>query len=99
MLNLDFLEKGLRTVSPPHFMYAFSRKMFLMLCSINWQNFIVGLPLLLEILGNMCIAIVYFSGCDVKHFEIALIFLIKPFFSMTKKSRQKFKNHDNGKSF
>ena len=28
MLNLDFLEKGLGIVSPPHFMYDFSRKMF-----------------------------------------------------------------------
>ena len=28
MLNFEFLEKGLRIVSPPHFMYNFSRKMF-----------------------------------------------------------------------
>ena len=30
-----FSEKGLGLVSPPHFMYDFSRKMFLMLHSIN----------------------------------------------------------------
>ena len=33
------------------------------------------------------------------NFEINLIFLIKPFFYMTKKSRQKFKYLENGKSF
>ena len=35
MLNFDFLEKGLGIVSPPHFVYDFSRKMFFMLYSIN----------------------------------------------------------------
>ena len=34
MLNTGFLEKSLGVVSPPHFVYYFSRKMFLMLCSI-----------------------------------------------------------------
>ena len=58
MLNFKFLEKGLGMISPPHFVYDFSRKMFLMLYSINRPNFIVKLPLLLEILVNMCIAIV-----------------------------------------
>ena len=52
-----------------------------------WQNFIDGLPLPLEILGNMCIAIVYFPGCDVKDFEINLIFLIT--FSNWPKSQEK----------
>ena len=41
MLNLDFLEKGLRIVSPPRFVYGYSREMFLMLYSINWINLIV----------------------------------------------------------
>ena len=53
-----FLDKGLGIVSPAHFVYDFSTKMFLMLYSINWPNFIAWSPLLLEILGNMCIAIV-----------------------------------------
>ena len=43
-------------------------------------NFIVCLPLLLEILGNMCIT------TGVIKYEISLIFLIKPFLYMTKKS-------------
>ena len=50
-----------------------------MLYSIIWPNFIVWLPLLLEILGSMCIVIVCQLGCDVIKFEINLIFLTKPF--------------------
>ena len=57
MLNFNFSKKGLGLVSPPHCVYDFSRKMFLMLHSINRPNFIVWLPSLLEILGNMCISI------------------------------------------
>ena len=99
MLNFNFSEKGLRLVSPPHFVYDFSRKMFLMLHSINWPNFFVWLPLLLEILCSMCITIVCLPGCDVIKFEISLIFLIKPFQYMIRKSRQKFKYLENEKSF
>ena len=69
------------------------------LYSINWPNFIVWLSLLFEILGNMCITIVSFSGCDVRNFEINLIFLIKLLFYMTKNLRQKFKYLENEKSF
>ena len=60
MLSFDFLEKdlGLGIVSTPHFLYDFSRKMFLMLYSINQPTFIALLPLVLETLVNMCIAIV-----------------------------------------
>ena len=80
MLNFDFLDKSLRIVSPAHFVYDFSTKMLLMLYSINWPNFIAWLPLLLEILGNICIAIVFYPGCDVMDIEIDLIFLVVPFF-------------------
>ena len=58
MLNFDFLDKDLGIVSPAHFVYDFLTIMLLMLYSINWPNFIAWLPLLLEILDNMCIAIV-----------------------------------------
>ena len=58
MLNFDILDKGLGIVSPAYFVYDFLTKMFLMLYSINLPNFVVWLPLLLEILGNMCITIV-----------------------------------------
>ena len=38
--------------------WGMETKMFLKLHSINWPNFIVWLPLLLEILGKMCFTIV-----------------------------------------
>ena len=58
MLDFNFPEKGLGLVSPTDFVYDFSRKMFLMLHSINWPNFIVWLSLHLETFGNMGITIV-----------------------------------------
>ena len=92
-------------VSPPHCVWFFKNvfknfsKMFLMLCSINWANFFAWLSLLLEILVNLCIAIVCWPGCDVINLEIKVIFLIKPFYHMTKKSKQKFRYFENEKSF
>ena len=47
----------------------------------------------------MCIVIVCFLVFDVINFKINLIFLIKPFFYMTKKSRQKLKYLENKESF
>ena len=41
MLNFDHLERGLPMVSPLHFVYDISRKVFLMLYSINSLNFVV----------------------------------------------------------
>ena len=35
MLSFDFLGKSLGIVSPSHFVYTFSRKMFLILHSVN----------------------------------------------------------------
>ena len=35
MLNFDFLKEGVGIVSPQHFVYDSSRKMFLKLYSIN----------------------------------------------------------------
>ena len=51
-----------------------------MFYSINLPIFIARLPLHLEILGNMCIAICFLTGCDIMVFETDLIFLIEPFF-------------------
>ena len=99
MLNFNFWRKSLGLVSPSDFVHEFSRKIFLMLHSINWPNFIVWLPLLHDILSNMCITIVYQPGCDVIKFEINHIFLIKPFRYMTRKSRQKLKYLEKEKSF
>ena len=47
----------------------------------------------------MCNAIVCFPGRDVINFEMNLIYLIKPFFYMIKKSSQKLKYLGNAKSF
>ena len=55
ILYFNFSHRTLGLISPPHFVNDFSRKIFLMLHSINWPNFMVWLPLLLEILDNMFI--------------------------------------------
>ena len=73
MLNFYFLGEGLEIVSSLYFVYEFSRKMFHLLDSTNGLNLIVWLPLLLEILDNMCIPIVCFPSYEVINFEIALI--------------------------
>ena len=91
--------KGSGNSSPRHFLNDFSRNMFFILYSINWPNFIVWLPVILELLDNIFIEIICFPGCDVINFEINLTFLIKLFFYITKKSRHKFKYLQNEKSF
>ena len=90
-----FLQKGMELVSPPYFVYVFSRKTFLKLYFINCRNF----NFLRYCVIYWDIAIVCFSGCGVIHFENNLIFLIKPFFYMTKTSSLKFKYLENKKSF
>ena len=52
---------GTQLVSLPHFMHDFWRKLFLLLYSITWPNFITWLPLLCKIFGNMCVVIVCWS--------------------------------------
>ena len=114
MLNFDFLDWSWNSFSTTFCVIIcvnISRKMLIMLYSINWPNFIVWLPLflhgynaiispwLLELLVNMCITIVCFTGCDVISFEINIIFLIKQVCYMTKNSRQNFKYFENEKSF
>ena len=69
-----------------------------MLYPINWQNFIVSSPLILEIIGNMYIVVICFPVYDVLHFEINLSFLTKQFFSMNKDFRKKIKYVKNKKS-
>ena len=55
------------------------KKLILFLSSITRPSFIIWLPLLFEILGNIRIVIVCLPGCDVIFFKINIIFLIKPF--------------------
>ena len=90
-LTWSFLFKkkgGLWLVSLSHFLHDFWRKIFLTLYATKWLNLIAWLPLLLEILGNMCIIITCFPVSDVIKFEITFSFRIKPFFYMTKTSGQ-----------
>ena len=83
------IKRSLELISLPHFLHNFWRKIFILLYSINWPRFIAWLLLLCEILGNMCIAIIFKPGCDVMNFEINLIFPIKPFFSTLPKIHHK----------
>ena len=63
-------KKGLRLVSPPYFGHEFSKtKKNFLLYSINWPNFIVSCPLLLEISSSMCIAIAFYSVRDIINFR------------------------------
>ena len=66
MLNFNFSEKVLALASPLHFVYDFSRKMLLMLHSINSPNFIVSLPLLLEI-WVICVLQLFFNQAVTSH--------------------------------
>ena len=50
------IKKSSETSLLPHFLDDFWRKTFMLFYSITWPN--VRLPLLREILGNMCIVIV-----------------------------------------
>ena len=80
-LILSFYKKRKRfgTSLFASFSAYFLKKILLLLYYINWPNFIVWLPLLCEILSNMCITIVCKPGCDAMNFEVNLILLIKPF--------------------
>ena len=86
MLNLIFQKSVLGLVSPPHFVYEFLRNMFHMLHSINWPNFIVSFLYFSRYWAIYVLQL--FVSWHVINFEINLIFLIKSFCYMTKKSRQ-----------
>ena len=69
-------KRGLELASLLHFMHDFWRKSFLLLYFIIWPNFNVWLPLIREILGNMCIVIAYciiilsVGHCDTVDFRV-----------------------------
>ena len=91
-LILSFCKKQnkcLELVPLPHFLHDFLRKIFILLYSINWPNFIAWLSLLREILGYMFIIIVCYPGCDVTNFKINLMFLIKTVFIYDQKVKIK----------
>ena len=82
---------------PPRSVYDVSRKVFLMLYSINWPNFIAWLPLHIETLNTMCIAIIRCPACDVINFDIDNSLFIKSFFYIITKSGQICKIYQKGK--
>ena len=84
MLSFDLLGKGLGIVFPPIVVYDFSRKMFLKLYCMNWPNVIVWMPLLLEILELYWNCL--FPVFDIVNFVFNLVFWIKQFFYVAKKS-------------
>ena len=51
-------KRSQKLVFLPYFLHDFWRKTFLLLYSIVWPNLIVWLPLIREIMSNMCIAII-----------------------------------------
>ena len=61
-------------VSPEHFVYDFSKKCFSCYIQLTKQ---IAMSLILETLGNMCIAIICFliiTSYEVIYFEINLTF-------------------------
>ena len=99
-LHKAFSKNGvLELVSLLHFLNAFCEKIFLTLYSTDWPSFIVWLSLLLAILGRMCIVVIFCPACGAIKFEINLKLLIKSFFYITKRSKQKCKYLKNEISF
>ena len=88
MLDFDFLEKP-GTVFFTTYGLSFFRKIYFHVLFYNWPNVIASLPLLYEIMSNMCIKIICFPDCDVINFAINHSFLIKSGFFMTKNSGRK----------
>ena len=84
---------------PFSFSAWFWRKILLMLCSINWPNFIVWLPLIFEILGNTCIATIFFRFMTSDILKLTSASWSRRFRTWTKNSWQKFKYLKNEKSF
>ena len=100
LIHFDFSKEGLKIVSPPYFCIV-SPPYF---CMVFQENFFSWSILFTsaftsEILGNIWIPIICFLRCHAINFETNLIFLIKPFFYMTEKSRQTFKYLKNEKIF
>ena len=69
-VKLWIFEKRSGTSLSTTFLYEFSTKIFPILYSILWPNFIVWLALLLQILGNVHIALVSLPVDDIINFEI-----------------------------
>ena len=80
-----FLEKLYDCGLSNSFSACFLKKNIFHVIFINWSKFIEWLLLLLELLGNMCMAIICCPVRDVINIEINLSFLVKAYFYITKK--------------
>ena len=91
MLNFVFLDEGLGIVSPARFVYDFSKKCSSCYILLNDQ---IWLPGCLYVFRYWAICVMQFFVNQVVTlwiFKLTCIFLIEPFFYMTKKSWQKLK--------
>ena len=93
MLNFNFSEKGLGLVSWPHFAYNFSKKNFPFSILLTDQ---ISLSDSFYLLRYWAICVLQLLTRLWRH---KICFLIKPFWYMTKNSRQKFKYLESEKSF
>ena len=84
LLNFNFSEKGLGRVSPPYFVFNFSRKIFAMLYPILTKHHFLTAFTSLRL--YYFFLVVFFPGCEIINFKINLIFPIKPLLYITKKS-------------
>ena len=92
-------KRSRNSLPAPFFAWFLKKNISHVIYSINWTNVISWLPLLLEILSNMCIVIICCPVCDVINFGITFHLRTKPLFYITTKSRQKCKYLKNEKSF
>ena len=99
MRNSDFLEKGLGIVSSLVLCMIFQEKCFSYYILLTDQISLSDYLYFLKYWAMSVLRLFCFPGCDVINFEINLIFLIKPFFYVTIKSRQRFTYLENEKSF
>ena len=93
MLPFEFLKKSLGIVFPLYFVKGFSKKFFSSYVPLTDQILSADCP---YVLRYWAICTQY---CEILNFEINIMFLIKPFFYMTKKPTQKSKYLENEKSF
>ena len=93
MFNFNFSEKVLGLFSSPQSVYDFSHVIFYKLTKFHFLIAFTSWDIGQYVYYNC------YPGCGIIKFDNNLIFVIKPFCYMTKKSRQKFKCIENEKNY